>query len=117
MKFADIGHVSIKNSFDSFFPYCFCIAEDDLLVIYLRSPKAYYTSYSIRIIWMTTNGIMIEKYLLSSSNSYPPCFIKHLQSGLCVLHSRNNDSNLYCIELIEARSEFNHHKFDFMGIF
>ncbi|CAC5424038.1 unnamed protein product [Mytilus coruscus] len=98
VRFADVG---------SYSPYCICI-RDDIVVIYISTVTGNniydYISKS-HIIWMNTDGIVTKRSLFSERVWKRPCSIQNLESGVYVLYRVDNESNLYSIELLEAKSD------------
>lgn len=81
VKFANIGRPD-RN------PYCFCVSEDDLIVVHLLttagSVKYGYTNY---VFWMNTDGIVIDQASFSKHAYQQPCIIQIFESHLCVLYN------------------------------
>ncbi|VDI12814.1 Hypothetical predicted protein [Mytilus galloprovincialis] len=110
VRFADVG---------SYSPYCICI-RDDIVVIYISTVTGNniydYISKS-HIIWMNTDGIVNKRSLFSERVWKRPCSIQNLESGVYVLYRVDNESNLYSIELLEAKSDKCNKLGCFKGIF
>ncbi|CAG2251416.1 unnamed protein product [Mytilus edulis] len=116
VRFADVG---TENSIISFSPYCFCITEDDSLIVYLWSSNLYqmYGGYQNRIMWMNTDGIMTKSFYFNDKTWNQPCSIQNLESGICVLYRIDNNSNLHGIDLIDATSKTYNKLLDFKGVY
>ncbi|CAC5413522.1 unnamed protein product [Mytilus coruscus] len=111
VRFANIGRPGRK-------PHCFCISEDDLLVVYLVSyfGKPWYEFINY-FIWMNTDGIVTDQASFSKSTFQKPCRIQILESYLCVLYCEGNTSDLHRIELLEKKSDTYNSVKIFSGIY
>ncbi|XP_052087359.1 uncharacterized protein LOC127724435 [Mytilus californianus] len=116
VRFADVG---IMCTYIRCNPYCICI-KDDIVVTYnwsITGGKHYGYTCCNHIIWMNTDGIVTERSLFSNSVWKRPCSIQNLESGVCVLYRVDNESNLHCIELLEAKSDKCNKLYCFKGIY
>lgn len=110
VRFANIGGSGRK-------PHCFCISEDDLLVIYLASYSASQRYEFINhFVWMNTDGIVTDQVSFSKDTFQKPCSIQILESYLCVLYYTGT-SNLNRIVLLEKKSDKCNSIKSFSGIF